>query len=219
MRERAVGFRQDARERPAFAQHRDHARGPLFHEAAGKLLPDALGDQRVGFPGVHHAAHQLESLGRHREAEARREPRHAQDAHRILREGLAHMAQHSRAQVALAVVRIDERAVLGARHRVDGEVAALEVVLQRDVGGGMDREALVSGPGLALGARKRVFLVRLGMQEHGEIGADRPKSLLHHLLGRATDHHVVAVLHREAQQLIAHRAADGIDFHPAGALA
>jgi hypothetical protein len=37
-------------------------------------------------------------------------------------------------QVALAAVGIDSAAVLGARHRVDGQVAPDQVVFQRDVG-------------------------------------------------------------------------------------
>ena len=78
----------------------------------------------------------------------------------------------------------------------------------------MEHEALVTGRGLALGARQRVFLLRDGMQEHGEVFTDRTEALLHHLLGRGADHHVVMILHRQSQQGVAHGAADNVNLHP-----
>ena len=97
--------------------------------------------------------------------------------------------------------------------RVDREVAAREVLLQRHVGRGVELEAVIAARGLALGARERVLLLRFRVQEHREILADRLVAELHHLLGRRADHDVVAVLHRQPEQLVAHRAADGVDLH------
>src|SRR3712207_7626004 len=45
-----------------------------------------------------------------------------------------------------------------------------------------------------LGARKRVLFVRLRMQEHREILADRLEALTHHLFRRGAHHDVVLVL-------------------------
>jgi hypothetical protein len=44
------------------------------------------------------------------------------------------VAQHARAQVALAAEGVDQRRRLVARHRVDREVAPPQVVLERHVG-------------------------------------------------------------------------------------
>jgi hypothetical protein len=75
------------------------------------------------------------------------------------------MAEHARLQVALAAEGVDQGAVFLLRNGVDREVAARQVLLQRDVGRRVKQEALVSRPGLAFGARERVFLVGLRMQE------------------------------------------------------
>src|SRR6185312_3952057 len=93
---------------------------------------------------------------------------------------------------------------------VDGEVATREVVLQRHVGRGVEAETVVARPRLALGARQRVFLAGVGMQEHREILADRLVALRQHVFGRRADHHVVAIEMRAAQQLVAYRAADQV---------
>ena len=68
-------------------------------------------------------AHQRLGFRRHREAEARREPRDAQHAQRILGERRRDVAQHAGREIGRAAVRIDQRAVLAARHRVDRQVA------------------------------------------------------------------------------------------------
>ena len=46
-------------------------------------------------PFSDHRAHELQRLRRDVEAEARREARDAQDAHRVFRERRAHVAQHA----------------------------------------------------------------------------------------------------------------------------
>ena len=63
-----------------------------------------------------------------------REARHAQDAHRVFDETCRHVAQHTRAEVRLPAIGIDELAVRALGHRVDGEIAPLQVLLQRDIG-------------------------------------------------------------------------------------
>ena len=80
--------------------------------------------------GGDHVAHQRHRFRRDGEAErreARHEARRAQHAQRILGEGRADVAQHARFEVARAAERIDERAVVVLRDRVDGEVAPLQV--------------------------------------------------------------------------------------------
>ena len=117
----------------------DHANNPSHYAfviaAEGAMRADSLGYQRIDFAAGDHRAHQRRCFGRDREAqrrEARGEARKPEDAHRILGEGRRHMPQHARRKVVLATVRVDQRAVGGARDRVDGQVASLEVVLERD---------------------------------------------------------------------------------------
>ncbi|OQC08585.1 MAG: hypothetical protein BWX79_01620 [Alphaproteobacteria bacterium ADurb.Bin100] len=208
-----------------FAQHREHARRLRLHQPARQFLPHALGHQMVGLAVLHHFAHQLHGLGRHREiGEARRKARHAQDAHRVFAEGVGHMAQHAGLQVALAAVGVDQviflpilagsqRRMVIDSYRIDSKIAPRQVFLQRHLGRGVDGEALVAARGLALGARQRVLLAGLRMQEDREILAHRQVAQRAHLLGRGADDHPVPVLDRQAQQLVAHRSTHPINLH------
>ena len=92
--------------------------------------------------------------------------------------------------------------------------AAGEILFQRDVGVGMADEAVVAVAALALGAGEGVLLAAFGVKEDREILTHRAEAARQHLGGRGADHHPVAVLHRSAEQGIAHRAADDIGFHP-----
>ena len=123
------------------------------------------------------------------------------------------MPELARLEVRAPAVRVDERPVGVARHRVDREVAALQVVLERDVGREMQLEAAIARPGLALGARERVLFAGFRVQEYGKIAADLAVAEVHHLLRRRADHDPVAFADRPAEQLVANRAADQIDFH------
>ena len=171
--EQGVELGRDFLQRAALVQYLEHPRRARFHEPARQFLPHALGNERIDFAARHHGAHERFGFGRDVEAEARGEARDAQDAHRVLGEGRAHVAQDAGAQVLGAVERIDEVAVLVARDRVDREIAAREVLLERHVGRRMELEAVIAARGLALGARERVLLVRFGMKKNREILADR----------------------------------------------
>ena len=115
-------------------------------------------------------------------------------------------------EVGRAAERIDQRAVLGARHRVDREVAPLEILLERHFRRGEELEAAIAAPMLALGARERVLLARLGMEKHREVAADRLVAGRDQHLGRRADDDPVAVAGGPAQELVAHRSADAIDL-------
>ena len=109
------------------------------------------------------------------------------------------MTQPARLQVTTAAVRIDERAVPAARHRIDREVASREIVLERHVGRESGLEAVVAGARLPLGARKRVLLAGIGVQKHREIPADRPVAHRRERFGGGAHHNVVALRDRAAQ--------------------
>ena len=102
--------------------------------------------------------------------EARREARDAQDAHRSSAKASRHVAQHLVLEVVPPPWNGSTSVPSSAlRDGIDREVAALEVLFERDVGRGVDDEAVVAAAALALGARERVLLVRLRMQEDREV--------------------------------------------------
>ena len=206
-------FRQHDRRRAAFGQHAKHARRLAFHQPAREFLPHALGNQRGGFAVHHHVTHQLQGHGRDREIEARGEPCHAQYAHRVFGERRPDVTQYARFQIGNAAVRVDDFAIGVFGNRVDGEIAARQVLLQSDAGVRVKLEPVIAARGLALGARERVFLFGFGMQKHREILADRFVAELDHFFRRGADHDVIAIGYRQAEQLIAHGTADRVDFH------
>ena len=213
-----VDLGHQPRQRAAAAQHLEHPARPRRHEAPRQLLPHPLGHQRVDLAVGHHAAQQRHRFGCHGEVgKTRRQPRQPQQAHRVFDKGLGHVAQHARAQVGLAAVGVDERTVLSTCDGVDGEVAARQVVFQRHVGRGVDRETGVAGAGLALGAGQRHFFMGLRMQKNREVFAHGPVAQVHQLLRRGTDDDPVAVGGGHSQQLVAHGATHDVEAGRAGA--
>ena len=164
----AVQLGQQHGQRAALAQHLEHARRPLFHEAARHLLPHTLGHEVVHLAIGHHLAHQRQRFGGNGEvAEARSKARHAQDAHRVFAERVGDVAQHARVQVAHAVIGVKNgssaRPVSASSYCIDSEIAPRQVLFKRNAGRRLHHEATVAAPTLALGACQRVFLVRAGV--------------------------------------------------------
>ena len=77
----------------------------------------------------------------------------------------------------------------------------------------MELESAIAWTGLALGACERMFLAGLGMQEYREVAANLAKARVEHLLRSSADHDPVALADWPAEQAVANRAADQIDFH------
>ena len=149
--------------------------GSRLHEPARQLLPYALRHQRVGLAARAPSTRMsFDRLGRDGEAEARGEARHAQDAHRVLGEGLAHVAQQCRPPGRARRRGVDELAVVAARHRVDGEVAALAGPprASRPVPRGR-RSPCSPGRSCARCARARI---RRGSADAGIRGSPRPRA-------------------------------------------
>ncbi len=143
----------------------------------------------------------------------RGEARHAQHAQRVFGEGRRHVAQQSGLQITLATVGVDQLPLLVFGNGIDGEVASLQILLEGDLGAGMEGEAAITAAALALGTRQGVLLAALRMQEHRKVCAHRAKAPgLHYLRGGA-DHHPVHFTDRAPQQAITHRAADFVDLH------
>ena len=66
---------------------------------------------------------------------------------------------------------------------------------------------------LALGARERVFLLRVGMEEHGKIAAHRAEPGCRKHLGGGADDDPVAVPRGSAEEFVANGTPDPVDLH------
>jgi len=123
------------------------------------------------------------------------------------------VAQNALCKVGLAMVRVEDHALFILGHGIDGQVAADQVFLQRNVRAGVKGEPAVTASALALCACEGIFLAGLWMQEHREISADRAEAQGMHLLDRGANHQPVDITDREPEQAVAYCAADFVDVH------
>ncbi len=123
------------------------------------------------------------------------------------------MAQHSRLEIGAPRPWIDDLARLASRDRVDGEIATLQVLLERDRGRGVEREPRVPRRRFALRPRQRVLFAGARVQKYGEVFADAAEPLCDELVGRGADDNPVAFLDRQAEQCITDCAAHLVDSH------
>jgi hypothetical protein len=123
------------------------------------------------------------------------------------------VAQHARLEVAPSAPRIDQTAVDSACDRVDREIAALEILLERYAWRGVELEAGVTSADLAFGARERIFVAGGRMEKDREVLADASIPLRDQLVGLRADDDPVALLDRQAEQGVAYGPADLVNFH------
>ena len=123
------------------------------------------------------------------------------------------MPQETAFEIRNTAMRVYEISggVLG--NGVDGQIAPRQILLQGDLRRGVKHKAVITARSFALGARQRIFFMRHRMQENRKVLAHRLVAELDHLLGRGAYHHVVAIHHWQAEQLIAHGTADHVDLH------
>ncbi len=214
-RKQPLELRQQTLERLGVAKDGDHPGRSLLRQPARDFLPDPFGHQGVDLAIGHHPPHQRERAAFDGElGEAGSEPCDAQHADRIFDECGADVPEQPGCEVPPPAVRINEvarRLVLG--HRIDRQVAALEVGFERDGRICVEFEAGVSRRHLSLGASERVLLVRPGMKKNREVAAHRLVAGGEHLVDGRADDDVIAVDHREAEQPVADRAADHVALH------
>ncbi len=86
--EQRIDFRQQSRERAAFAQDSQHPRRTRFREALCEFLPDSLRRECREFARGNDRAHQRFGFRRDCEPQPRGKPRDAEHAQRILDESL-----------------------------------------------------------------------------------------------------------------------------------
>ena len=198
--EQPVQFRENPRQRAAVAQGFDKALRPRFAQGTHRFRPDPLRHQVVDFTAGDHGPHQVQRFRRDPEAQRRvagAEAGNAENAHRVFGERRRDMAQPAGFEIAGAVVRVDQVTARVAGHGIDGQIAAPQVVFQRDFRRGVNAEPMVAGRGLALGAGQRILLVRVRVQEYRKILADRPEAARQQLVRRGPDHHPVTLPDRQ----------------------
>ena len=123
------------------------------------------------------------------------------------------MAQHACAKIGLPAERIDELALLVARHGVDRQVAAREILGERDVGRREEFESAIAAPVLALRTGERVLLAGIAMEKDREVAAHRLVTGGDQDLGRRADDDPVPIDDGAPEELVAHRASDAVDLH------
>jgi hypothetical protein len=143
--------------------------GRALHQPARQLLPHALGHQRIDLAGAT-----ISRISCHRLGATRSRSGAAKRASRRMRTGSSAKASDTwRSTRASRSSRPPKGSTSvpssAARHGVDGEVAPRQVVLERDLGRGVEQEAVVARRGLALGARQCILPRR-------SAGAGRPGS-------------------------------------------
>ena len=125
--EQRIDFRKQRLEGRTVAQHLDKYLGVSLAEGAPHFRPDALGGQGRQLPGLYDVRHQGQRFALEGKAPvgvASGKARRAQDAQRILGKGGRYVAQRLRFEVGAPPVGIDNRSILAAGHRVNGEIAA-----------------------------------------------------------------------------------------------
>ena len=168
----------------------------------------------IDFALIHHLTQEAFGVSGNSEVESGSKARHPQQSHGVLSEGRTDMAQDAGAQVLLALIGVDQFAgKFVARHCVDGEITPDQVIGQADIGGCVDDKAAIARCRFAFGAREGIFLVRLRMKKYRKVTADRAITQIDHLLRGGTHHHMVTILDRKPEELIADRAANCVDFH------
>jgi predicted aminopeptidase len=96
---------------------------------------------------------------------------------------------------------------------VDGEIAALQILLEGDAGIGVHLKAVIARAGLPLGARQGIFFAGLRVQEHGKVPPHPAIAKRFHCGGRRTYHHPVTLYHGPPQKAIADGSTHQIDLH------
>ncbi len=99
------------------------------------LLPNTIGDQRVGLPIRDDAPHQVRCLDGDSKAQlvkSCREFRDPENPNRVFDKRVRHMSKYTFADIAHAIERVDEFAVGIFCDGVDRQVASAQIVFERD---------------------------------------------------------------------------------------
>ena len=123
------------------------------------------------------------------------------------------MTQHPRIEIAPAAMGIEQRAVGRLGNGIDGQIAARQIFLERDLRPEFDRKSAIAGRHLALEPRQGMLLVSVGMQKHRKVPADFPIFQAQQLLSGAADDDPIAFLDGQAEQGVPNGSANQIHLH------
>src|SRR6185437_4283467 len=135
------------------------------------------------------------------------------DSHRVLDESLGDVPQQAGLEIAPSAERVHELARVALRNRVDRQIAAPQILLEGDIGRELRLEAAIARSDLALEARERVLLMRLGVQEHRELAPDRREAARDELGAIRADYDPVPLAYRAAEESVPHGPAHQVDLH------
>ena len=225
-------LRQRDRERAEIARKPERIGRELPADRLIERLTHALGREPGDARGL--LAHQRQRLGLRHEPVAAPARDAAQDPQRVVAERRrVHGAQDARREIVAAAERVDPDAAADvARHRVDREVAPLEIVAHRELRVGLDAEV-----GVRIARVLRIARADRGLAARGNdldpllrperraeahaheasgdaqllrraVGAQRVEQLV----DAVPAHEEVDVLHGTAEQDVAQAAADLVDL-------
>ncbi|MNP07192.1 hypothetical protein D3C76_992090 [compost metagenome] len=100
-------------------------------------------------------------------------------------------------QIGLAAVGIDDSTVVVLCQRVDGQIAAQQILLKRDVWRGVAGKTGITETGFALRACQGVLFAAFRVKKHGKIAAYLLVARVEHLFGCGTDHNPVFIFDRQ----------------------
>ena len=123
------------------------------------------------------------------------------------------MAQSTLFEIFAAVIGIDQFTGFRFGHGVDGEIAALQIVFEADIGGGMKRKAGITRCSFALGASEGILFMAVGMQKYRKILAYRFVAGGEHVFRCGTHYNPVTILDRESEEFITNATAYFINLH------
>ena len=109
------------------------------------------------------------------------------------------MPQDPIGQITLPTKRVNQTTICGLGHRINRQIAALEILLETDIWGGVKHKPSIPGSRLTLSTGQGILLTRLRMQKYREILADGLKARFNQLFGPGTDNDPVAISPLQAE--------------------
>ena len=123
------------------------------------------------------------------------------------------MTKYFISQILLTAIRVNDITRGIFSHGIDGEIATRQIFFQRDIGCRMAAETMIAMTGFTFRTRQCIFFMRLRMQKHRKVFADRLIPCCNHLLWGPADDNVVSVTGYQAQQTVTNRTTHNKGFH------
>ena len=156
-------------QRAAVTQRGEHARRQAY-QSTGQLLPHALRHQGRRLRHIRPSRASKPWFPAPRRNRTRGKPCQPQDTHRSSTNAGDTWRSSRAQQVGAAVERVDDVAVFGQRHGIDGQVARCARSSSSVTSGAAWKwKAVIAGRGFALGARQCIFFLGLRVQEYRKI--------------------------------------------------